>query len=211
MKFDYNKLIKYRIQLAKDYLALQIQQAQLFAEAENQQTASAQESQSSESNNSEPDQLIVAFGRVIRVPSAHKFQLQKESEASQGTPTAWPAPPTFQEPLQTKWPDVNDNPQEEYTTVQAYGRTIKMPSVKSFQQKVDLEKGQPKTIYVWLLTSVGWVYAGTLTVFKSVDQKELHEMITARYSGKTAEQLTIEATDFEEACKIAKVLIKYGS
>jgi len=112
-----------------------------------------------------------------------------------------------------EWPAVTPSSSEipnSQTQVYAFGRKVVLPPAAEFQHQVDLERGETKTIYIWLKTAGGWAYAGLQVVFKSQRQAEIEQLAAARFGGGPAQYLLVEAFNFEEASQIFQLLVKYS-
>lgn len=133
------------------------------------------------------------------------FRLEREQlalfeEAVNRDAIGWPAA----EPLPAELPKPS-------AQVFAFGRKVVLPPAAEFQQRVDLERGETKTIYIWIETAGGWAYAGLQAVFKSQSQAEIEQLAAARFGGGPAQQyLLVEASNFEEASQIFQLLVKYS-
>lgn len=90
-----------------------------------------------------------------------------------------------------------------------FGRRIVIQPAEHFQDQLDLESGQPKTVYIWIMTASGWAYAGPLTVFKSETQAELEESVTARFGGGPDQHIIVEAPDYAEASRLFDLLSRF--
>jgi low affinity Fe/Cu permease len=93
--------------------------------------------------------------------------------------------------------------------VEVFGRIISIPPAEDFQDRLDLESGRPKTVYVWVMTASGWAYAGPLTVFQSETQAELDTLVTARFGGRPEEHIIVEAPDYPEASRLFGLLSRF--
>lgn len=102
-----------------------------------------------------------------------------------------------------------DGAAEQGQAVYVFGRRVVLPPPTTFQQQLDRERGQAKTVYIWLLTASGWAYAGPLTVFKSLPQAELETLVGTRFGSGPAEHAIIEAASFQEAQHIFNSIDKY--
>jgi hypothetical protein len=112
-----------------------------------------------------------------------------------------------------EWPVANPLPTElpkPQTQVFAFGRKVVLPPAAEFQHQVDLERGETKTVYIWLKTVGGWAYAGLQVVFKSQSQAEIEQLAASRFGGGPAQYLLVEASNFEEASQIFQLLVKYS-
>ncbi len=126
-------------------------------------------------------------------------QLELFETAARQQGLIWPPVDVFEGPVRTSG-----------TVVYAFGRSVTLPPASEFQQHLDQEKGEAKTVYVWLETPTTWAYAGLLTVFKSQPHSEVEQLAVARFGGGPSQRLLIEAKSFEEASQIYQLLIKYS-
>lgn len=56
-----------------------------------------------------------------------------------------------------------------------------------------------KDIYVWGRSAMGWVYAGKLTVVKSMQEREIKQYADGKFGIELYDKLCIEADNFEQA------------
>ncbi len=112
----------------------------------------------------------------------------------------------------SKWPAVEDpkSGSKSGPAVYVFGRQVTLPPPHEFQHEVDKQRGETKTVYIWLETSSGWAYAGLLVVFKSQTQTQIQELAAARFECGPAQALGLEAASFEEANQIFQLLTKYS-
>lgn len=102
-------------------------------------------------------------------------------------------------------PQVEHNPAE----VEVFGRKLVIQPADYFQHQLDLESGQPKTLYVWVITASGWAYAGPLTVFQSETPAEVEQLVTARFGGSPDQHIIVEAPDYTEASRLFELLSRF--
>lgn len=93
--------------------------------------------------------------------------------------------------------------------LEVFGRFVTIQPAEAFQDRLDLESGRPKTVYVWVMTPTGWAYAGPLTVFQSETQPELEALVTARFGGEPEQHIIVEAADFAEASRLFDLLSRF--
>ncbi len=93
--------------------------------------------------------------------------------------------------------------------LEVFGRYIVIQPADYFQDKLDLESGQAKTVYIWVMTASGWAYGGPLTVFQSETQAELEDLVTARFGGGPDQHIIVEAPDYAEASRLFGLLSRF--
>lgn len=56
-----------------------------------------------------------------------------------------------------------------------------------------------KDIYVWGRSAMGWVYAGKLTVAKTLSEREIRQYADGKFGIELRDKLCVEADNFEQA------------
>ena len=93
--------------------------------------------------------------------------------------------------------------------VEVFGRKLVIQPPGYFQDQLDLESGQPKTLYAWIMTASGWAYAGPLTVFQSETPAEVEALVAARFGGGPDQHIIVEAPDYTEASRLFDLLSRF--
>ncbi|MBN9391813.1 MAG: hypothetical protein J0I20_27505 [Chloroflexi bacterium] len=135
---------------------------------------------------------------------AEKQRLFQEARERQAEARRAESPP----PGRERGLDQEQEP-DENVELKVFGRQVVIQPAETFQDRLDLETGRPKTVFVWVMTPTGWAYGGPLTVFESETQAELDALVTLRFGGGPEDHIIVEAPDYPEASRLFELLARF--